>query len=64
MVRSIAGWPYKKIVVGITLISTPVIAYFLIAGALTADYGPLGSLLMIFVPLLMLGVGLYLMVTN
>ncbi|WP_435157096.1 hypothetical protein [Haladaptatus sp. DFWS20] len=51
----------QAIVIGFLLLATPAIAFMLIAGAVTADAGVTGWILMAVAPLALLGTGLYLL---
>jgi len=51
----------RKAAVVLVLLATPAIAYFLVAGAMTADAGLAGWFLLVVVPLSLLGTGLAMM---
>jgi len=51
----------RRAAVVLVLLATPVMAYFLVAGAMTANAGPAGWFLLVVVPLALLGTGLALM---
>lgn len=51
----------RKVAVVLVLLASPLMAFFLVAGALTADAGPVGWFLLVVAPLSLLGTGLVLM---
>ncbi|WP_458207642.1 hypothetical protein [Haladaptatus sp. NG-SE-30] len=48
-------------IIGLLLLTTQGITFFLIAGAATTDAGTVGWILIVVVPLTLLGTGLYLL---
>ena len=51
----------QAVIIGPFLLATPFVAFFLIAGALTADAGIGGWVLFVTLPLTLLAVGLWLL---
>ncbi|GKZ15851.1 hypothetical protein [Haladaptatus sp. T7] len=60
--ESAEGLPLRRILlIALLLLATPLVAFVLIAGALTADAGLGGWLLLVVAPLSFLGTGLWLL---
>ncbi|WP_049972100.1 hypothetical protein [Haladaptatus cibarius] len=51
----------RAVLIGLLLLATPGVAFLLIANALTSDTGLVGWFLTVVLPLVLLGVGLYLL---
>ncbi|GAA0231468.1 hypothetical protein ACFFQF_25740 [Haladaptatus pallidirubidus] len=51
----------RAVLVGLLLLATPGVAFFLIANALASEAGLVGWLLTVVLPLALFGVGLYLL---